>query len=596
MNKKQNTYNWDLTKLYKNIEDPLIEEDVKKSEELVNSFEKKWQKDSTYTKDLNKLVTALKEYENIFETYGILNKPMYYIGLKLALEQDNKELKAKENILSDKETELINKIQFFELRLGKISKNVQNKILKDERFSRYKHFLEKIFLTSKYNLSDKEEKIINILSKSGTSNWVDMIEEFLSKETGKINGKVLTFNQLISKNYEKDKKIRDEANKQINKILKKWVDVSEHEINSFLEVNKNIRKMKKFEGVDAPRHISSDVDSEVIHAMKKSVEDNFKLVHKFYELYCKLLNVKTIGYNERAVEYGENITTYEIEDAFKLVKKTFKNLDTKFSEIIETAISNGLIDVYPKKGKSGGAFCTHGSKALPIYVLSNFDNKLNDVLTLAHELGHYINHHLSNLSNSPLQNIGSLATAEVSSTFFENFVLEEILKNSNDELKFTILIKKLQDDVSTIFRQIACYNFEYELHTLIESKGYLSKTEIGALFSKHMKSYLGSNVRMDKGHENWWVYWSHIRSPFYVYSYASGLLISKSLQNMVKSDKRNIEKIIKFLSMGGSRSPKDIFQDMGIDITNSNFWNLGLNRFKDDLELAISLAMKLGKI
>ena len=131
---------------------------------------------------------------------------------------------------------------------------------------------------------------------------------------------------------------------------------------------------------------------------------------------------------------------------------------------------------------------------------------------------------------------------------------------------------------------MACYRFEQELHQEFRNKGYLSKEEIGALFQKHMAAYMGDAVEQSEGSENWWVYWSHIRYFFYVYSYASGLLISKSLQSGVKRDPAFINKVKEFLSAGLSDSPKNIFARLGIDITDRQFWNRGLDEVEEPPE------------
>ena len=158
------------------------------------------------------------------------------------------------------------------------------------------------------------------------------------------------------------------------------------------------------------------------------------------------------------------------------------------------------------------------------------------------------------------------------------------------------MMMKLNDDVSTIFRQVACYKFEQALHQEFRDKGYLSKEDIGRLFQKHMAAYMGDSVLQSIGSENWWVYWSHIRMFFYVYSYASGLLISKSLQNSVKQDRVFIEKVKEFLSAGKSDSPKNIFQKLGVDITKKEFWDKGLDEVEALLQETTTLAKKLGKI
>src|SRR5690606_849414 len=213
----------------------------------------------------------------------------------------------------------------------------------------------------------------------------------------------------------------------------------------------------------------------------------------------------------------------------------------------------------------------------------------------AHEVGHGIHFQLSKAQNS--LNFGAtLSTAEVASTFMEDFVLEEILRDADDELKLNILMMKLNDDTSTILRQVAIYNFERDLHEEFNKNGYLSKEEIGGLFLKNMAAYMGDSVKLNRGSENWWIYVSHIRNFFYVFSYANGLLISKSLQESVKEDPKFISKVKEFFKSGKSESTKDIFMKLGIDISDKEFWNNGLERIENLLSETENLAMRLGKI
>ena len=116
------------------------------------------------------------------------------------------------------------------------------------------------------------------------------------------------------------------------------------------------------------------------------------------------------------------------------------------------------------------------------------------------------------------------------------------------------------------------------------------------MFGRHMSAYMGDAVEQSKGSENWWVYWNHLRYYFYVYSYAGGLLISKSLQNSVKEDPRFIVKVKDFLSAGLSDSPRNIFLKLGINIGDAGFWDQGLTEVNRLLKETEALALKLGKI
>ena len=153
--------NWNLGLLYKDLNDPQIEKDIKSSEKAVLSFIKKWAKNDNYLKNPKVLKEALDEYEHLNSEYGILTKPYYYTQLNKEVDLNNRELKAKLNKLSNKIIKLSNEIQFFEINLSKISKEKQNKFTNAPDLKEYKHYLEILFANAKYVLTDKEEKVFS---------------------------------------------------------------------------------------------------------------------------------------------------------------------------------------------------------------------------------------------------------------------------------------------------------------------------------------------------------------------------------------------------------------------------------------------------
>jgi oligoendopeptidase F len=187
------------------------------------------------------------------------------------------------------------------------------------------------------------------------------------------------------------------------------------------------------------------------------------------------------------------------------------------------------------------------------------------------------------------------STAEVASTFFEQVVSADLEKHLSEKERMLLLHNKLLGDMSTIFRQVACFNFELELHTKIREEGIVSKEDMADLLSKHMKTYLGPvfDVTHDDGY--FYVYWSHIRNFFYVYTYAYGQLISRALFEKWKQDPSYSKKIEQFLKAGRSMSPKDIFKSIGINTSDPAFFSAGLKGIEDDISTLEKLAKKLNK-
>ncbi len=592
---------WNLTPLAKSENDPDL---IKKRNELLDEsykFINKWKDRTDYLSDPTVLKEALDEYEFWAGNYGGSGDEGYYFWLRSTLDQNDPTIKAKFNKIKDVGIQISNDIQFFTYRLAKVSEPIQKKFLKSDELAPYRHFLEGLFKDAKYLLSEEEEKVLNMISSSAFSNWKRMVSQFLSKEERTVlseAGKVETvdFAQIQSLTQSTKKEVRDSAAVAFNDILLKHVDTAEAEINSILEYKKNVDILRRIERPDLPRHISDDIDTEVVDVMLDSVERRFTISQKYYALKAKLFGVDKLEYHERNVPYGDMDKEYNWNDTVKIVSNVFKGLDDEFEEIFKQFVENGHIDVFPKKNKQSGAFCVSFLPTKPVYVLLNHTSKLRDVLTVAHEMGHAINDVLIAKTQNSLNASTPLSTAEVASTFMEDFVLEELLKEANNNLRLSLMMSKLNEDVSSIQRQVAAYRFEQEMHLEFREKGYLAKEDIGVLFQKWMGAYMGDCVIQSSGSENWWVYWSHLRSFFYVYSYASGLLISKALQNFVKQDSKFIQKVKEFLSAGTSDSPKNIFIKMGVDITDSSFWERGLDEIENLLQETEDLAMKLGKI
>lgn len=591
---------WDLSLIYKNENDPKIESDI--AEVLKNSeiFVSKWSSKNDYLSDENALKEALDDYESWSCNYGCASSQSYYFWLRNSLDQNDTNIKARYNKIVEISQKILNNVRFFELNLAKVSDENKNKFLNSVILKEYNNFLSCVFNNAKYLLSEKEENILTLKSKTSFENWSNMIEELISKEEREIiiDGKLekKSFSEILAEITNKNLETRDSATSALNDIFYKILPVAEIEFNSILEDCRIDDGLRNRQRPDTYRHVADNIDPGIVDCLIKSVSDNFSISRDFYELKSKIFCVDKLKYNERALEYGSINKEYGFEEAIELVKSTFKDIDGEFYDIVLDLINNGHVDVFSKKGKSSGAFCSTGSKKDPVYVLLNHNNRLNDVLTIAHEFGHAINDYFMIRKQNALNFGNSLAIAEVASTFFEDFVLDKILETADDELKLAIMMMSLNGDISTIFRQVAFYKFETEVHNKSKESGYLSKEEIGAIFQKHMKDYMGEFIEHSPGTENWWIYIGHFRRPFYVYSYASGLLISKAMQNSFKKDRAFVSNIKEFLSAGISKSPKDVFLGMNIDIADGEFWNKGVEEIKKLLEETKKLAIKLGKI
>jgi oligoendopeptidase F len=575
-----------------------FEKDRKNYEIAINMFVSKWKNRDDYLEKPEKLLEALTDYNKLQRDFVSGGKEGYYYWLKQELNENDLEIRAKLNKIEEFVKIQNNKLNFFQINLGKINKNKQKEFLESDLLKEYSNFLKQIFVNSKHILNEKEEEIIDLKSTSAYSSWIRLVSSLLAKETRiiKIEGKNVekNYSELLSLMKSRDKNIRDLSKKQFEEILSKYSDIAEAELNAILEDHKTNDYLRKFSRPDSERIVQDQIDEKFIDELIEAVSSKFELSKKFYELKSKLFQQEKIGYHERAASYGKIDKKYTWENSKELVRKILNKLDKEFLEIFDEFLEKNRIDVFPKKGKRQGACCIHNSIKLPTYILLNHTENLDDVTTIAHEVGHGINNEFIRKKQKAINFSTSMATAEVASTFMEDFVLEEILKQVGDEEKLTILMQKLDSDIATIMRQISCYLFEKDIHEIYRKEGYLPKNKIGEIFKKRMSNYMGDFVDTSDCH-NWWIYWPHIREFFYVYSYASGLLISKAMQEKYKEDDSFIEKVKEFLSTGTSKTPRETFKKMGIEL-NKDFWNKGLNKVEKLLDETWILAKKLGKI
>jgi oligoendopeptidase F len=579
---------WNLGLLYKDHQDGQVDKDLKAIEKAYAAFDKKYRGKTDYLKDESKLFAALADFEALFEKLAI-TKPLQYFQLAQDL-ADDPVARAKATQILERLTKNEHKIVFFELSLAKIPATLQKKFLASKKLSHFRYHLKCIFDRVKHDLSEAEEKIMGLKSIPAYQQWITATDKILNKQVVEFQGKKLPVAEASQKIHDLPLKERRELHEKTMKVLQGVSDVAESEINAVVldkKINDELRGYK--EPFDATI-LGYQNDRKSVMALVDAVTKNYPISHRFYSLKAKLLKLSNLEYSDRNVGIGENVKEIQFEEAVSILRGIFGGADKRYLDILNSYLENGQIDVYPKVGKTGGAYCAGASK-IPTFVLLNYTNTLDQVMTFAHEMGHAIHTEISKVQPALYEHY-TISTAEVASTFFEAMVFDALFEKMTKEEKVLALHNKINDDIQTIFRQIACFNFETDLHRTIRAKGAMSKEEIGALMNKHMGAYMGPITKMKDIDGNFFVQWGHIRRFFYVYSYAFGQLISKALYAEYKKDKKFIEKVNRFLSAGGSDSPENIFKSIGIDVTKPDFWEKGLKSIDKDIETLEKLTEK----
>jgi oligoendopeptidase F len=256
------------------------------------------------------------------------------------------------------------------------------------------------------------------------------------------------------------------------------------------------------------------------------------------------------------------------------------------------------IDAPVRPAKRGGAFCASAVPSVEPYVLLNYTSRRRDVLTLAHELGHGVHFALA-APQGVFHQSTPLTLAETASVFGETIVFGRLLEeDSSPASRLALLAENLEDTIATVFRQVAMNRFEELVHTARREQGELSVERFGELWAESQSEMLGDSVEVTEGYRSWWSYIPHfINSPGYVYAYAYGQLLALSVyQRYEQTGAELVPRYLELLAAGGSRSPEELGQIVGIDLADTGFWQAGLDLVERQLKDAEEAAQASGRL
>ena len=563
----KNIDEWDLSALFKSIKEmDLFAINLKKR---AQSFEKKHNGKVSKIADID---GVMREYEGICEG---LARIATYSFLIFAKDTKKGNIYAKYELLTN---EIQNHIIFFEVEFAKIDDKIAKNFI--AKSTRYKYSLSKIFAQKKHSLSKDEEKIILKLSPVGANAFSRLFDEHLSKMRFILGDKALNEEEILSKLHDKNRCVRKSAQKEMTKRLKKSSHLLGYIINI---IKKEVAILGELRGYDLPesfRHIDNQISQKSVDSMIEIVESNFALVHKYYKIKSQLLGIKKLKDFDRYAPLNfEPSGEIPYIEAKNLVLQTYSDFSPIFGKIAQNAFKNGWVDSHPNGDKRGGAF-SHGAtpNAHP-FVLLNYTGGRRDIFTIAHEFGHAIHQELSK-SVGYLNMDTPLTTAETASVFGEMLLFDKMKQNLKGKELLSLYAGKIEDIFSTLFRQVVMTNFERKIHA---KKDELSTTQLSDIWQSENAKMFGDSLKLTKNYALWWSYIPHfIHSPFYCYAYSYGQLLSLALFGLYKQNKKDfVPKYTKFLSAGGSQSPKDLVKIFGFDIEDSAFWEVGINEVKN---------------
>ena len=582
---------WDLAPLLEGEEDRARAESM-----LDEAKERATRFSETYAGkvaelDAEGLRTAMYELEVINELIGRVGS---YASLRFATDTADPARGALLQLVQERATEIETLLLFFELDWAKLDDDRARELLASADLDRYRHHLESVRRYRPHLLSESEEKVLTEKSISSNSAWARLFGEVVSALRVGLDDDELTLDVALSRLQWADRDIRRGAAGAVSAALEPGLRTRAFIYNTLVYDKSVEDRLRKYPHWLASRNLANEASDESVMALIEAVRHRFDIPQRWYRLKAKLIGVEKLADYDRSAPVLATDITYSFGEARELVLDTYQSFAPVAGDVTRRFFDERWIDAPPRPHKRGGAFCAYTVPSVHPYVMLNFTAQRRDVLTMAHELGHGLHAALAQPQGVFHQST-PLTLAETASVFGEALVFGRLLADTSDEeQRLGLLAERIDGAIATVFRQMAMNRFEHLVHTRRRSEGELSADRIGELWVESQRELFGDSVEITEGYRMWWSYVPHfINTPGYVYAYAYGLLLALSVYSRYLDEGESfVPRYLELLSAGGSRSPEQLADIVGIDLTDPGFWDAGLALVEQQLSEAEELAAR----
>jgi oligoendopeptidase F len=596
---------WDLTQYYSNLNDPKIQSDLKQAKELVDNYALKF---AGKVNDLSaqELYDAFVEVESISVK---VSTPSYYLHLLYEAGSDiegrMEEIGKLQSVVDEQTTMISNELTFFDVELAK-RKDLET-LINSPELKNYKHYLQTVFENGKYILSEDVEKVLSLKSLTSSDAWSRQYTDQKAKIEVELEiyGKKKKYNVpgLMDLMKNSDRKIRATAFEALSYSFSQTEELVLEAYNNIIMDKKIMDGLRGYENAEQSKLISNQISQSFVDSLVKTAQDKVGLLQRYYRMKMEILGLtnqtppirgqggkmageeKPKWYDSYAGITFEGLEekSYSWEECKQIVVENFTAFHPRFGAIAQEAFDKNWLDAGLRKRKYGGAFMSNFAPGYHPVILCNFKNKLTDISTVAHEMGHLVHSILTDESQTLLNTNYTLSMAEIASLCCETVVFEKMYSEIPDDLsgkklKLKLMCEKVEEEFLNIYvGGVGRYIFESKIHKMYREQGAISKEQIRELWIQEHYVNLFGDIFDYTGCEYSWQSVAHFTYIFYNYVYASGLLTSNAIYNVVKDDESKKAIYLEILAAGGSDSPANLLCKLDLEIESPEFWKIGFD-------------------
>jgi oligoendopeptidase F len=561
------------------------------------------------------LAEAMRELAGI---YDLIGRAGTYAALRFSADTADPANGALLQKAQEQATAIETTLLFFELEWAALSEGRAEELLAGEGLDFCRHHLRNVRRYRDHLLTEPEEKVLSEKALTGAGAWTRLFEELTSAievelpaaagaggprdggpgQDGVGAGERVALDVALGRLSLPDREVRRLTAEAVTSALAPGLRTRAFLFNTLLADKSVDDRLRRYPHWLAARNLSNEASDESVRALLEAVRGRYEIARRWYRLKARLLGVPRLADYDRMAAVTEDEVSFSFAEAREIVLDCYTSFSPELGEMARRFFDERRIDAPVRPAKRGGAFCASAVPSVEPYVLLNYTARRRDVLTLAHELGHGVHFALA-APQGIFHQSTPLTLAETASVFGETVVFGRLLEeDSSPASRLALLAENLEDTIATVFRQVAMNRFEELVHTARREQGELSVERFGELWAESQSEMLGDSVEVTDGYRSWWSYIPHfINSPGYVYAYAYGQLLALSVyQRYEQTGAELVPRYLELLAAGGSRSPEELGQVVGIDLADPGFWQAGLDLVERQLEEAEEAAQASGRL